>query len=185
MLLSYKELYTLVQDGVIRGVDVSAINPTSIDLHLGPTILHESGIKGAPRVVDLSARDSLLWSTYEMDPHDQDMDYYDLTPGRFALGHTIEKFYLPNDISAEFSLKSSLARNGLEHLLAGWIDPGFNDSVLTLELKNSTIYHTLRLRVGMPIGQVKFFRHEAVPDEHSYKARGRYNGDQSVMGIKP
>jgi hypothetical protein len=34
---------------------------------------------------------------------------------------------------AELRLKSSAARNGLDHALAGWVDPGF-DGTLTLEL---------------------------------------------------
>jgi dCTP deaminase len=73
----------------------------------------------------------------------------------------------------------------LNHLTAGWADAGWNGSVLTLELKNVTNYHEIELRRGDRIGQVIFFEHESVPADRSYAARGRYNGDKSVSGIKP
>src|SRR5690606_7535530 len=79
---------------------------------------------------------------------------------------------------------SSLARNAMEHLNACWIDARFTNSVLTLELKNMTRYHQLKLTSGMYIGQLKFFRHEQVPPEQSYSVRRRYNHDHSVRGIK-
>lgn len=187
-LLSYPELVEVVDSGILRGVEPERINPTSIDLTLGPKILFESRSalpdRDSPRMlIDLHSRQSVNWRDWSMAP-EAGLDYYDLQPGEFILAATNEKFYMPNDMSAEFSLKSSLARNGLEHLLAGWIDPGFNDSVLTLELKNSTRHHVLRLRLDMLIGQVKFFRHTAVPDDKSYSVRGRYNNDSEVQRIK-
>lgn len=199
MLQSYNQLLELVKLGVLTYgpereiLPVSLINPTSIDLTLGPVILRErypdttrGPIDLSNRrngLVDLAARDSVSWVKWSMS-HEEDMDYYDLQPGEFVLAHTNEVFNMPNDLSAEYSLKSSLARNGLEHMLAGWIDPGFNNSTLTLELRNTTRHHVLRLRLGMPIGQVKFFRHEEVPAWASYAARGRYNGDAEVSAIK-
>ena len=77
-----------------------------------------------------------------------------------------------------------MARIGLEHMNAGWCDAGWNGSVLTLELKNMTKHHAIRIRPGDPIGQMVFFKHEPVPTEASYASKGRYNGDSSVSGIK-
>lgn len=77
-----------------------------------------------------------------------------------------------------------MARIGLEHLNAGWIDAGFNASVLTLELRNLTTHHPIRLEYLDSIGQVVFFRHKLVPMEGSYATRGRYNGDRKVQGVK-
>lgn len=110
--------------------------------------------------------------------------YYDLAPGQFCLGATQEVFNLPNDLVAEVKLRSSVARAGLNHSLAGWADPGFNGSVLTLELFNNLKYHWLRLRPGMKIAQVIFMRGEAVPDYASYSTRGRYNKDMSATPSK-
>ena len=48
-----------------------------------------------------------------------------LQSGSFAwLRH--DSFNLPNDISCQFVLKSSRAQSGLNHLLAGWCDPGWH-----------------------------------------------------------
>jgi dCTP deaminase len=77
-----------------------------------------------------------------------------------------------------------MARIGLEHLNAGWCDAGWNNSVLTLELKNMTQYHTIMLQKGDKIGQMVFFEHEPVPHERSYAVRGRYNNDSTVSGVK-
>lgn len=185
MLLSYVELVELVEQGVITGVQPGAINAASIDVRLGSKILRESRLPWYKRLlpwffprpaVDLQVRESVGFY--------QEFDRAVLTPHDFCLAHTIELFNLPNDISVQFCLKSSLARNGLEQLEAGWADAGFNKSVLTLELKNMTRHHDLILTSGMFIGQLKFFRHTEVPEEASYSARGRYNGDSSVSAIK-
>lgn len=184
MLLSYNELCEIVEQGVITNVKPEQINATSIDLTLADTLLLEWKPANSPRAVDLMARQSVTYSPMSLEEGDCRNNYYDMRPGQFLLAATQQMFNLPDDISAEYSLKSSLARNGLGHMLAGWIDPGFHNSVLTLELKNETQFNYLRLTVGMPIGQVKFFRHKAVPPEQSYRNKGRYNNDSSVQNIK-
>lgn len=175
MLLSYNRLVDIVDKGYLVGVEPEAINATSIDVRLGNKFLKE--IPPAPdSVVDLSRRERINM--------DSRFGRYCLEPQEFILAHTEEVFNLPNHISAEFSLKSSIARNAMEHLNACWIDAGFHNSVLTLELKNMTRYHRLLLVSGMYIGQIKFFEHEPVPEEQSYATRGRYNNDHTVMGIR-
>jgi deoxycytidine triphosphate deaminase len=77
-----------------------------------------------------------------------------------------------------------MARIGLEHLHAGHCDPGWNGSVLTLELVNLTQFHSIRIRPGDAIGQMIFYKVEEVSKEQSYSTVGRYNGDKSVSGIK-
>lgn len=177
MLLSYNELVDVVKKGYIERVDPVAINAASIDLRLGNVFLRE----GPGKLVDLGAREPLNWyqTVYE---NGQEVV---LHPGEFILAQTKEVFQMPLFLSMEFSLKSSMARSGLEHLLAGWIDPGFHDSVLTLELRNVSQNHSLILRPGMYIGQVKVFQHTPVPEDASYRARGRYNHDHFVQAIKP
>lgn len=176
-LLSHNELVQLVADGVIVGVKPEAINATSIDIHLGDTIMLEPDL---PRTIDYRKREPALEDSYTMIP-----EYgYVLEPGEFLLGQSEEMFNLPNNISAEYKLKSSMARIGLEHMNAGWCDAGWNGSVLTLEFKNMLRYSNVRIRPGDAIGQMIFFRHEPVGDEASYATRGRYNGDTTVKGIK-
>jgi deoxycytidine triphosphate deaminase len=177
-LLSYNRLVQLVEQGVITDVKPEQINSTSIDITLGDTVLFEE----KPQLeengyISLKSRNPLV----VMEQHEGDVF---IKPGQFILAQSQQKFYLPNNISAEYKLKSSMARIGLEHLNAGWCDAGWNNSVLTLELKNMTQYHTIMLQKGDLIGQMVFFEHEPVPHERSYATRGRYNGDATVSGVK-
>lgn len=191
-LLSYNNLVHLVEQNVITNVEHDQINATSIDLTLGPHLLIESrhpdaflhklqtggeGVLG----INLRDRDPLFMMAHNLESDGP----FDLLPGQFILASSAQLFNLPRNVSAEYKLKSSMARVGLEHLNAGWCDAGWNGSALTLELKNMTQHHAIRLQVGDRIGQVVFFMHAEVPHDRSYAARGRYNGDETVSGIKP
>lgn len=177
-LLCFKNLCKLISLGIIRNSDYENVNSSSIDLTLGRKILVED--ISELRTIDLRDRTPLTMTEWDL----VDDGPFILMPNQFILAGTLEKFYLPNNISGKYMLKSSMARIGLEHLQAGWADAGWNDSVLTLELKNLTQSHAIRLHYGDHIGQMIFFEHEEVPDDKSYAARGRYNGDSSVMGAK-
>lgn len=176
-LLSYNELCELVERGVIGPVDPKAINAASIDVRLGHEIVCEQ-LKVSPPPVDIHKRE--VFDSYKLNIDGG----YDLQPGEFILAQTMETFNLPNDICAEFKLKSSGARTGLENALATWCDAGWNGSVLTLELKNLLRFSSLRLTPGMYIGQMLFYRVKEVPTERSYATIGRYNNDKSVQTVK-
>ena len=90
---------------------------------------------------------------------------------------------MPENIAGLFFLKSSRAREGYENLHAGYADPGWNGSVLTLELKNSRQLLPLPLYPGMKIGQMVFFRMSQKP-VLSYAQVGHYNKDLSTTGSK-
>lgn len=173
MLLSYTEICELIERGVIEFADYNCVNSASLDIHLGNTVLVESPLKGS---VILKDRTPLhMIETF--------LPYW-VHPKNFILASSREVFHLPNNISAEYKLKSSMARVGLDHLNAGWCDAGWNGSVLTLEFKNVTQNHSIRLNAGDAIGQMIFFRHTPVPNEKSYASRGRYNGDKTAQGMK-
>jgi dCTP deaminase len=184
-LLSYNELCFLISANIIQGSDYSLVNSASIDIRLGNKILIEKceleDQKGFKlKRVELDKKGKLDTREFDLT---RDGPFY-LYPGEFILAQSVEIFNLPNNISAEYKLKSSMARIGLEHLNAGWCDAGWNGSVLTLELKNMTRTHEIMLRAGDKIGQVVFFKHAEVPEEKSYAARGSYNGDKEVTGVK-
>lgn len=179
MLISYNELCEFTDNKVIHPVEYKDINGTSIDVHLGNEILRETCYESGHRIVSLRDKEHLSSTLVDIS-----FGHYDLRPGEFILAHTVEMFNLPSDISAEFKLNSSGARIGLENALATWCDPHWNGSVLTLELKNLTQHHTIRLHAGCRIGQMIFHRSEPVPVERGYSVRGRYNGDKSVSGVK-
>lgn len=173
-LISYFELVELVKTGVIDA-PIENINGSSIDITLHDTILVEGDL---PNLIDLAGRENIRTKLKSID------DTYHLQPGEFILASSIETFNLPSHISAEYKLKSTMARNGLEHLNAGWCDAGWHGSRLTLELKNMTNRNTLILRPGMKIGQMVFFKHAPVPNEHSYAVKGQYNNQSTVTGSK-
>ncbi len=180
-LLSYDQLAELVKQGIITDTPEERINSSSIDITLGQYILIE---QEWPRsdVVSLKGREKLDMKEFKFGV---DGDHFILKPGQFILAHSQQAFFLPNNISAEYKLKSSMARIGLENLNAGHCDAGWNNSVLTLELRNMTQHHNIMLHEGVAIGQMLFHQHLAVPDGKCYGSRGRYNNDHIVKGIKP
>ena len=177
-LLTHDELIVLVEEGVIQNCDPSQVNAASIDITLGNVVWSE-GRSRFNDLIDLAKKETPLMLSWDISDSS-----FDLSPGEFILASSREVFNLPNNIAAEYKLKSSLARAGLDHLNAGWADPGWHGSVLTLELKNVLQRHTLRLRPGMKIGQMVFFRGETVPDHASYAVRGIYNGDKTATPSK-
>jgi dCTP deaminase len=175
MLLSYNQLVKLIECGVINA-PIENVNASSIDITLDNKIMAEN--ESQYLHIDLVAKQTIGFSHININ------NYFPMKPGQFILASSRETFNLPNNISCEYKLKSSMARNGLEHLTAGWCDAGWNGSKLTLELKNMTKCHTLVLRPGMKIGQVVFFKHDEVPEHASYAKKGRYNGQAGVTAGK-
>lgn len=169
MILSDHEILQLCREGMVEGFEPLLVNPASLDVRLGETLLIESA--ESPALVP-----------YPLGRHTQDAPY-ELRPGQFVLAQTIELFNLPDNICAQFVLKSSRAREGLEHLLAGYCDPGWSGSVLTMELHNSRQLHPVALWPGMKIGQMVFTRMSRRP-ERSYSLTGRYNNDRSVQASR-
>lgn len=176
MILNADQILKRLQDGVLENWDAEAINAASYDVHLGRFILVESlpphtAETGLPLIVSLAQRDPLHMTKIDLERE----GHFLLRPGQFILAETKEKFNMPLDLSAEYKLKSSMARIGLEHLNAGFIDAGFHGSVLTLEFRNLTTFHEIELKQGDRIGQLIFFKHNEVEYDNSYAARGRYN----------
>ena len=115
-LLSYNRLCELVEQGVITNVEHDQINATSIDLTLGENVLYERlhptahtmihrGIQQRITRVSLSDRTPLF-----MGPHNLEQDgAFLLLPGRFMLAQSAQTFNLPNNISAEYFIRSAIA----------------------------------------------------------------------------
>ena len=151
--------------GLVEPFMPEMVNPASIDVSLGSTILRE-GNAGEDRWVQEDIVNGV----------------YSLQPGEFVLAHTAELVRVPNDLECVFNLKSSRGREGFDHLMAAYIDPGFTGRV-TLELVNVNRNHRLALEHGMRIGQLRFARLDAIPTR-SYAVTGRYQGDNSVQTSK-
>ena len=136
---------------VIDPFDEDCVQPSSVDLKLGPYFRvfrnHTS------RVIDVKENQEDLTELIQMPGEEA----FILHPGEFVLGSTRERVALGDDLVARLEGKSSLGRLGLLiHSTAGFIDPGW-DGHVTLELSNVanlpiTIYH------GMKIGQISFMQ---------------------------
>jgi dCTP deaminase len=177
MLLSYHELHELIESGVIDA-DPENVNGTSIDMRLDRTILVELE-KNKIGIVDPSLKQTQDTIIIEM----PDSGYL-MMPGQCVLASTVETFNLPLDISCQVKLKSSSGRVFLNHMMAGWGDPGWHNSKMTLELKNDLQYNAVLIKPNMKICQVSFWRSVPVPEDRSYKVRGRYNNTTTVTESK-
>ena len=122
------------------------VNPCSFDITLGSSLMYES--PSAARWVDSVSIDQ---------------EPYILKPGELVLAHSDVYIKIPKHMKWDFVMKSSTARSGLNHQLAGLLDPGF-EGTITLELTNDLRYHGLVLKAGMKIGQVVFYDLGKEPD---------------------
>jgi dCTP deaminase len=157
------------QGAMVEPFREELLNPASVDVLLGDNIMIEVADQKELVLMNIAER------TAE--------DPYWMLPNEFCLAETQEIFNLPDFISGQFLLKSSRAREGYQHLLAGFCDPGWNGSKLTLELKNARRHHRLPLYPGLKIGQMVFHRMDSMP-HRDYSKTGRYNGDLKVTASK-
>ncbi|WKW06295.1 dCTP deaminase [Synechococcus elongatus] len=154
---------------MVSPFDPDLINPASLDVRLGPNIMIET--PNSPSLQKRSIADYCEESPYLIDPSE------------WFLGETLELFNIPRSLAAKFVLKSSRAREGINHLYAGFADPRFHNSVLTLEIVNVRRFHPVPIWPGMLIGQLIFWRLSDEP-ERDYSVTGRYNDCLTVTASK-
>ena len=146
---------------VIDPLDDSQIQPASIDVRLGSTFL--AFRRHTSECIDPRELNEALMEPVTV-PDDQP---FILHPGEFVLGTTLERLTLPDDIVARVEGKSSLGRLGLLiHATAGFVDAGWTNGQITLELSNVAPL-PIKLWPGMKIGQLSFMRMDA-PAERPY-----------------
>ncbi len=168
MILPDIEILSLVRRDLVTPFDPELVNPASLDVRLGENLL-----------VELPTTTSMV--PYCIAGNSQENPFM-LQPHEFVLAETLEEFRLPDCIAGQLALKSSRAREGIEHLLAGYIDPGYCGR-LTLELQNARSMHPVALWPGMRIAQIVFHRMSMLPAK-DYSMTGRYQGDKAVQGSK-
>ena len=107
------QIRTLCREmGLVEPFDPELVQPASIDVRLGNVIKREGRVCGP-----VEGRQE--WVTEYI----KDGDSFELFPGAFILAHTKEYVRIPNNIEANFQLKSSRGREGINHLLAGYMRP--------------------------------------------------------------
>ncbi len=153
---------------LVKPFDPKLLNGASIDVRLGYSLklLKAKGFIDQPLF-----KGSTKENPYRLQPNDR------------VLACTLEEFNFPLSIAGNFFLKSSRAREFLEHLHAGFIDPGYTGAHLTLELKNEDQYSVKPLYPGMRIGQVVFYQMASLPTI-DYSVVGHYNHDKEATQSK-
>lgn len=163
MILCDYELYELVDRGLIvapEGVLPSRalINSASVDIRIGWNIEVETAGGFEKRVLPK------LGSAFD--------------PGTCIRVETLESFHVPNGFAMDLRLKSSSARVFWNHMLAFWVDPGWN-GVLTMEIKNERKFAPLVLIPEERFAQVLVHKTSGL-SAHPYA--GRYQNATSVEG---
>lgn len=151
------------QHEIIKGgIRDDLINPASVDIRIGSKIIFP----------DISQQILTLYANEE-NPRV-------VLPGEFLLVETYETLIVPKDVAIELKLKSSRAREGWNHSLAFWFDPGWY-GIGTMELKNITQNRFLNIWPGMRIAQIIIHNLDQ-PVEQGYQ--GRYQNATSVEASK-
>lgn len=146
MILPDWALKQWAKSGGVEPYDPACINPASIDLKLGYEF------------IDL--KDGRLFRSVRPI----------IYPGDAYLATTLEYIRMPIHCTGVVYLKSSLARQGLDHALAGFVDPGFEGN-LTLELH---AHRRVKLRAEQRI--IQLVLQECYEPDKPYA--GRYQGQK-------
>lgn len=110
-----------------------------------------------------------------------DVDFIEIPPHGFVLGHTVEKIQMPKDVTAICMGKSTIARSGLSVLItpieAAW------SGYITIEISNMTS-STIRLYSGIGICQLLFLKGD-VQCATTYADRSGKYQDQKMTPVTP
>ncbi|WP_428115864.1 dCTP deaminase [Candidatus Poriferisodalis sp.] len=162
MILSDRSIHEALDSGriVIEPLADAAVQPSSVDLRLDATF--RVFRNHTRKVIDVIEDQTDLTEEVEVAPGDA----FILHPGEFALGSTLERVTVPDDLVGRIEGKSSLGRLGLLiHTTAGFVDAGW-DGYLTLELSNVANL-PITLYPSMKICQISFME-MTTPADHPY-----------------
>jgi len=187
---------------LVTPYDPARVNPASIDLALGREFVNLSDSLISYWFDHPDPHEEGGWNYAEPGERFK-ADKVELRPNRALLATTAERVAIPASgvevpmrfttrdgvsecvasrwieaCTGELRLKSSAARNGLDHALAGWIDPGF-DGTLTLELH---AHRPIELLAGKCYVQLVVATMLAAP-ARSYQQTGRYVGESAVGAV--
>lgn len=179
MVLADRDIRKRVRkrDLVIEPFDDNCVQPSSVDLHLGPDFLvfdrHSHTVVDTRKKTDGMTKRIVVKGDEPLIVH----------PREFVLGTTVERVKIPTDLVARLEGKSSLGRIGLViHSTAGYVDPGFAGQ-LTLEISNLSSL-PIAVYSGMKICQISFIQMTS-PAQYPYghqKLKSHYQGQKGAMG---
>lgn len=161
----------------------SPYNATSVDLRLSSMLRIPAEASVSFTSEDRANRGETLKRVY--DPHSISHGGYELKPGKFILGNTVEKVSLPiisntteKCLAARIEGRSSFAREGMIiHFTAPTIHSGFRGGI-TLEIINLGKYPIV-LHSGVRICQLIVETVEGVPSQAN---KSQYQDQQDPVG---
>jgi dCTP deaminase len=163
------------EQDLVSPFDPACVNPASIDLRLG------TSYRRPDRVWNLHPTGWILTDTPPTWAEEQHMAECGilLEAGEFILCCSLEVVRLPIDCCGVLYSKSSTGRRGLEHMHAGYVDPGFCGQ-LTFEFHNVAPW-PIHLVPGSRVMQMCLDQMIA-PAVQPYAVTGRY---QNQVGATP
>lgn len=143
MIRAGRNLVRIVSD-VFGDQDVH-VGPASYDISLGP-VIYEGNKRSKVFIGDDGKVYYEGFKLHEL----EEGDVFTFRPGRLYIASSKEYVRMPNNAAGLLFLRSSAGRRGLDHLHAGYIDPGFQGTI-TFEL---TAAVPTEFRIGERIAQL-------------------------------
>lgn len=183
--------------GGVTPYDESMVNPASLDLRLGNKIREPHKVWSYISTVDMLAH--IADGSIDRMPQwgdEFEFEKYWLMPkghgASFVLCHSLEFINIPDNMAALLFSKSSTGRRGVEHLHAGFGDPGWGSTVNDLGFCGSTWTWELHnvapwpipLYAGQPLMQQVMIRMTDAP-LRNYAETGRYNNQIGPTPERP
>ncbi len=170
------ELHRFIAAGGVDSCPSHLVNPASINLTIGSTAIIE-----VPEPDSLGYYTKSRQENISLENTSQERPYM-VDAGEWINCDVEQDLHLPDDHEAQVILRSSAARQGWDHALAGFVDPGYHGR-LTLEFVNCRRYGRLPIYRGLQLVQLRIYQLPQAP-ERPYRQTGRYYGAQRVEANK-
>lgn len=163
MIVEDKLLFNWAKKGGVEPLDADCVNPASIDLRWSGRIKVAVGMR---------LDSSKIW--YDIG-REVKKEGFMLLPKMFYLMDSLEYLRVPDVWAGQLSLKSTMARLGVEGLDAGYFDPGFQGTA-TFEVMVVSPWPIL-MKPGDRMFQMIFHILRSKPSK-TYGETGRYQGQK-------
>ena len=181
-VLPYQEIVEWASGGGVSPFQMQNVNPASLDLRLGNKMRKPDPVWKHLTVeaIECLIRNGAIRHIPKWG-EEQEFDECWLMPGEFVLTHSLEVTGLTLDQVGILFSKSSWGRTGLEHLHAGYGDPGFSGQ-WTWELKSMAPW-PIKLTPGERVMQLVVVTLVDRPDVE-YGEVGHYQGQTGAVTSK-
>jgi dCTP deaminase len=205
MLLSRPDILRQMEQGniVIEPFNRLNLGTNSYDITLGEYFFREQEPKGSLPIFNPFSQKGVeaVWGTnssaaipywqfikelgiIELEGFEQSDSVIFIAPGETILAHTVEFIGGRINCTSEMKARSSLGRCFIEVCkCAGMGDVGYINR-WTMEITNNSRFRHLPLKVGMRVGQLKFYQVTPLEDGTGYHSRGKYQIESEVEVLK-